>query len=143
MATSTRLAGALPYLPLVDEPCTHPRHRGQRCSIGNRDRVSRPAPAGIDVANQETVNALYGLLRGSAVHPADRSRLPATMAQVLAQVRTAAEALSATDVAEQLGVSRATAQRYLADLVRRGLLDLSLNYGTAGRPEHRYHVPRR
>jgi hypothetical protein len=29
---------------------------------------------------------------------------------------------------------RATAQRYLADLVRHGLLNLSLNYGTAGRP---------
>jgi response regulator of citrate/malate metabolism len=103
----------------------------------------RAGLAGIDVASQETVDALYGLLRGQAVHPADRRRLPATMAQVLAQVRAAPEALSATDVADQLGVSRATAQRYLADLVRRGLLDLSLNYGTAGRPEHRYHMSRR
>jgi response regulator of citrate/malate metabolism len=101
----------------------------------------RESLAGVDVANQEIVDTLYGLLRGPAVHQADRRRLPATMAQVLQQVRTAPQALSATEVAEQLGVSRATAQRYLADLVRRGLVDLSLNYGTTGRPEHRYHVP--
>jgi len=62
---------------------------------------------------------------------------------VLAQVRAAPQPLSAVEVAEQLGVGLATAQRYLADLVRRGLLDLSLTYGIAVRPEHRYHVPRR
>ncbi|WP_329048306.1 response regulator [Amycolatopsis sp. NBC_01488] len=92
-----------------------------------------------DVANQETVDALYGLLRGPAKRAGER-RLPTTMAQVLTTVRESVEPLSATGVAERLGISRATAQRYLADLVRRGLADLSLNYGTAGRPEHRYHA---
>lgn len=67
-------------------------------------------------------------------------QLPTTMAQVLTTVRESAEPLSATGVADRLGISRATAQRYLADLVRRNLVDLSLNYGTAGRPEHRYHA---
>lgn len=92
-----------------------------------------------DVASQETVDALYGLLRGPAKRTGER-RLPTTMAQVLTTVRESAEPLSATGVAERLGISRATAQRYLADLVRRDLVDLSLNYGTTGRPEHRYHT---
>jgi response regulator of citrate/malate metabolism len=95
----------------------------------------------VAVASQETVAMLYGLLRGPAARTADR-RLPPTMAQVLDKVRAAKEDISAVDVAEQLGVSRATAQRYLADLVRRGLIDLSLNYGSTGRPEHRYHINR-
>jgi response regulator of citrate/malate metabolism len=91
----------------------------------------------VAVANQETVDALYGLLRGPAGRTTDR-RLPPTMAQVLEKVREATVDISAVEVAEQLGVSRATAQRYLADLVRRGLVDLSLHYGNTGRPEHRY-----
>jgi response regulator of citrate/malate metabolism len=93
----------------------------------------------VAVANQETVDALYGLLRGPAARTTDR-RLPPTMAQVLVKVRQAIVDISAVEVAEQLGVSRATAQRYLADLVRRGLVDLSLHYGNTGRPEHRYRI---
>jgi two-component system CitB family response regulator len=55
-------------------------------------------------------------------------------------VRSAGHDVSAADVADRLGVSRATAQRYLADLLRRGLVELDLNYGSTGRPEHRYQV---
>jgi two-component system CitB family response regulator len=48
------------------------------------------------------------------------------------------DALTAQDVAEVTGVSRATAQRYLADLVAAGRVELGLRYGSTGRPEHRY-----
>lgn len=50
---------------------------------------------------------------------------------------------SASEVAQAVGISRPTAQRYLADLERRGLLRLELEYGATGRPVHRYVVPRR
>jgi len=50
----------------------------------------------------------------------------------------ASEALTAQEVAELTGVSRATAQRYLADLVSAGRVELGLRYGATGRPEHRY-----
>jgi response regulator of citrate/malate metabolism len=93
-----------------------------------------------DVANQDTVDALYGLLRGSGSAVTERRRLPPTMEQVLHIVRVAPEPVTAVDVAEKMGFSRATAQRYLADLVRRGLTDISLTYGTTGRPEHRYQT---
>ena len=45
---------------------------------------------------------------------------------------------SATDIAYRIGVSRATAQRHLAALAARGSVEVSLRYGTTGRPEHRY-----
>ena len=110
-----------------------------------RDQLSayrqlRTSMEGLAVADQETVDALYGLLRAPAARNADRRRLPPTMAQVLDVVRVAETDLSAAEVAERLGVSRATAQRYLADLVRRGLAELSLHRGGTGRPEHRYHA---
>jgi len=67
------------------------------------------------------------------------------MARVLDIVRSSATPLGAADVAERLGVSRPTAQRYLAILVQKQLIDLDLAYGATGRPEHRYlaRSPRR
>lgn len=92
------------------------------------------------VATQKTVDALYGLMRSPASRSSERGRLSPTAAEVLDQVRGCADGISASDVAGLLGVSRATAQRHLAQLVRAGLVDLRLNYGSTGRPEHRYRA---
>lgn len=46
--------------------------------------------------------------------------------------------LSAQEIAERTGLSRQTAQRYLKLLERTGRARLTLKYGDAGRPEHRY-----
>jgi response regulator of citrate/malate metabolism len=94
-------------------------------------------------ADQDTVDTLYSMLRSPAVDARQRRRLPATMARVLDTVAGATTPVNAVDVAETLGVSRPTAQRYLAILVQRGLVDLDLAYGATGRPEHRYSARRR
>lgn len=47
--------------------------------------------------------------------------------------------VSATSVAETVGISRATAQRYLSYLHQHGLVQRP-KYGEAGRPEHLYHM---
>ena len=60
---------------------------------------------------------------------------------VLGAVQDAAGPLSAGEVAAMVGVSRATAQRYLADMVSRDLLRMRLRYGAAGRPEQEYRAP--
>ena len=58
---------------------------------------------------------------------------------LICEVIEAAETpLSAHDVASRTGISRSTAQRYLRYLQDKGVLQLSLRYGDAGRPEHRY-----
>jgi two-component system CitB family response regulator len=67
-----------------------------------------------------------------------KGRSPQTARLVVDRLRSAAEPQTATDVAAALGLSRPTAQRYLADLAAAGRVDVSLRYGTAGRPEHRY-----
>jgi response regulator of citrate/malate metabolism len=89
-------------------------------------------------ADQNVVDALYSL-RGTSPRRAAATRtLQPTMARVLDIVTNAAEPIGATEVAEILGASRPTAQRYLASLVSKQLLDLNLSCGTTGRPEHRY-----
>ena len=93
-------------------------------------------------ADQHVVDALYSL-RGAPPRRAAATRtLQPTMARVLQIVVAAPAPIGAAEVAEILGASRPTAQRYLAGLVDKQLLDLDLTYGATGRPEHRY-LPRR
>ena len=57
---------------------------------------------------------------------------------VLDAVRGTSEPMSAGEVAAAIGISRATAQRYLATLVSKGRLRMQLRYGSTGRPEQEY-----
>lgn len=51
-------------------------------------------------------------------------------------------ALSATEVGNEVGVSRTTARKYLEYLISLGTLTISLDYGTKGRPERKYRLNR-
>jgi response regulator of citrate/malate metabolism len=89
-------------------------------------------------ADQEDVDSLFGLLRASEVAPPPKGHSAPTLALVREVFQDGDAEWSAAEVAEQVGISRPTAQRYLAHLVRSGLLELHLRYGATGRPEHRY-----
>lgn len=67
-----------------------------------------------------------------------KGRSAVTAEAIATTLRKSREPLTAVGVAESVGVSRATAQRYLSDLARAGRVDLRLRYGTTGRPEHEY-----
>jgi response regulator of citrate/malate metabolism len=92
----------------------------------------------IDEAEQHDVDTLFGLLRGPA--PLPKGQSGPTMARIRELLQAATRDVSATEIAEQVGISRATAQRYLAELARQGKIELHLHYGTTGRPEHRYRI---
>ncbi|WP_280464836.1 helix-turn-helix domain-containing protein, partial [Nocardia brasiliensis] len=62
---------------------------------------------------------------------------------VLQSILAADNPLSAGEVATAIGISRATAQRYLATLVGTGTLRMSLRYGSTGRPEQEYSATSR
>jgi response regulator of citrate/malate metabolism len=94
--------------------------------------------ARIDQAEQHEVDALYGLLRGPA--PLPKGQSGPTMTRIRELLQTSEDDVSAADIARQVGISRSTAQRYLAELARQGKIELHLHYGAAGRPEHRYRI---
>ena len=75
---------------------------------------------------------------GPAVPPA-RS---VTKELVMNALRQSEQPMSAGEVAVETGVSRATAQRYLAALVAKGSLRMQLRYGSTGRPEQEYRLVR-
>jgi response regulator of citrate/malate metabolism len=94
--------------------------------------------ARVSEAEQHEVDALYSLLRGPA--PLPKGQSAPTMTRIRELLRSARQDLSAADIAAQIGISRSTAQRYLVELGRQGVVELRLDYGTAGRPEHRYRL---
>lgn len=99
-------------------------------------RYRRQLAASTDF-DQQGVDRLYRTLQGVEDSSAATSVAPTEQA-VLACVRQSREPMNVAEVAEAVGVARATAQRYLAALVANESLELQLGYGTRGRPEHRY-----
>jgi response regulator of citrate/malate metabolism len=89
-------------------------------------------------AEQHEVDALYNLLRGPSGPPKGQSRT--TMSLIRDLLKGSESDLSAAEIASEIGISRSTAQRYLAEMARQGRVELRPHYGTAGRPEHRYRL---
>lgn len=108
-----------------------------------RDRLERYAALKqrlerLREASQGDVDHLFSLLRVEG-----RPRLPKgisapTLGLVVAAARESEAEVTAVDVAEQAGISRGTARRYLEYLESLGSVELTLRYGATGRPEHLY-----
>jgi response regulator of citrate/malate metabolism len=93
--------------------------------------------------HQQEVDRLFGLMRrgaGGAGLALPKGQSPTTAALILSELGDADGPLAASEVAERVGVSRSTAQRYLASLADAGRVRLKLRYGATGRPEHRYEL---
>lgn len=89
-------------------------------------------------AEQAQVDRIFGALSASAEPGLPKGHSPTTAELVRRALVTAEGPLSAQEIAEETGLSRQTAQRYLKLLERTGRARLTLKYGDAGRPEHRY-----
>jgi len=92
-----------------------------------------------DELEQEGMDSVFGAQAASAVPVSASTGFSGPTSELIRQIlREAQEPLSAQEVAEQAGVSRSTAQRYLKHMEKRGSVLLTLKYGAAGRPEHHY-----
>jgi response regulator of citrate/malate metabolism len=95
-----------------------------------------------DEAEQADVDELFGLLRTPGLTRPPKGHSAPTLELVRNAVTASSGDVSAAEVAESVGISRATAQRYLSYLERHGVVKLHLRYGSTGRPEHRYRSSR-
>lgn len=68
------------------------------------------------------------------------SAVNTTTARVLETLHSSGRSLTAAEVGESAGVSRATAQRHLARLAEQRAVVVTLRYGSTGRPEHLYRA---
>ncbi|MCC9742894.1 response regulator [Streptomyces sp. MNU89] len=105
-------------------------------AVGPAAPATGPAPPG---AAPAAVPAA-----GTTRPVAGAARLPKgvteqTAALVREAVTDAGDGLSASECAALTGLSRVSARRYLEYFVTAGHAEVRLRYGTAGRPERRYH----
>ena len=133
MVRSAMQVGAVYYLvkpfgfgQLRDQLAAYARWRGGLATTGEAD--------------QATVDRLYGLLRPSTSSNALRGQLGPTMQAILEFIRGAEHPVGASQIAEEMGFSRPTAQRHLSKLERLGFIELHLSYGATGRPNHLYRA---
>jgi response regulator of citrate/malate metabolism len=98
-----------------------------------------------DDAGQDDITKVFELLRAAAapIGGTEHDHLAPTLRLIHDAITSSGGSLSASEVARAIGISRATAQRYLSRLEQSGLLTLELRYGSTGRPEHRYSAARR
>ncbi|MEX3103874.1 HTH domain-containing protein [Streptomyces sp. V2] len=89
-------------------------------------------------AEQADVDRMFGALSAPSEPGLPKGHSPTTAELVRQSLMHADGPLSAQEIADRTGVSRQTAQRYLKLLERTGRARLTLKYGDAGRPEHRY-----
>jgi two-component system CitB family response regulator len=125
-------AGALNYLvkpfdadDLAERLVAYARYHAQLSPTGR-------------TASQADIDRAVRLL-----HERDRKDTPKGRSAVTAQLivdglREYGQPASAAEVAAQLGIARATAQRYLTALTQDGSATMKLRYGATGRPEHEY-----
>ncbi|WP_236566689.1 response regulator transcription factor [Nocardia sp. CY41] len=123
-------AGALAYLV---KPFPHTELAARLAAYARYRRIL----AVPQVDNARVSAALHALRPAVTASPAATVSSP-TKEAVLQAIVEAGAPLSAGEVAGAIGVSRATAQRYLAGLVASGTVRMSLRYGATGRPEQEY-----
>jgi response regulator of citrate/malate metabolism len=88
--------------------------------------------------DQHDIDHVFSLLRSRRRHALPKGISAPTLEIVVDALRDSAGEVTAVAVANTTGISRGTARRYLEYLALTGAVELSLRYGTTGRPEHLY-----
>lgn len=92
----------------------------------------------LDAADQADIDHVFSLLRFHGHRSLPKGISRPTVDVVVKAVRSAEGDVTAIEVANRAGISRGTARRYLEYLAAIGAVELSLRYGSTGRPEHLY-----
>ncbi|MFF9113908.1 MULTISPECIES: response regulator [unclassified Streptomyces] len=103
-----------------------------------RDRLVRYADfraAAGEASGQEEVDRALAALRAPAPASLPKGLSAPTLERVTSALREDTDGLTATALAETVGISRITARRYLEHLVDTGRAARRPQYGTVGRPE--------
>jgi response regulator of citrate/malate metabolism len=98
----------------------------------------RAAGSASDLNQVQVDQIFHGVGRPTPALPKGLS--PETMELIMGALTEAADALGAEDVAQLTGISRVSVRRYLRHLADSGEAVLIQDYGTAGRPRHRFQL---
>lgn len=94
--------------------------------------------SGTNLGGSEVDSALDALRPRIAPPQSPTAVASPTKQLVLQALRSSGRPMSSAEVSTAIGVSRATAQRYLSALANSGEVKIQLRYGTTGRPEQEF-----
>jgi two-component system CitB family response regulator len=94
----------------------------------------------IGTAEQGDVDRIFSTLRSARTESLPKGLSDSTLDLIIQVLGKSQSGLAAAAVADEAGVSRVTARRYLDHLCQLGRAELALRYGGPGRPEHRYQL---
>jgi response regulator of citrate/malate metabolism len=104
-------------------------------------RRTRSALSTSEIADQKQIDELFGLPADSGA--AGQADLPKGLSRettlAVLGILSKDEAISATECAQRIGLSRVSARRYLEHLEQTSVVEVSLKYGV-GRPERLYRL---
>ncbi len=124
-------SGALHYLTKPFEPKQLTgrleAYRQLRNELANRAEV-----------DQEQIDRLWSYIRTSPERDLPKGHSAHTLALVVSTLRATDKELTADEVSKTTGISKTSSQRYLSYLARISKVSVTMRYGAAGRPEHRY-----
>jgi response regulator of citrate/malate metabolism len=89
-------------------------------------------------ASQSEVDQAFASLRAPSELPLPKGLAPSTLESVKDFLTKQSGAVSASEVMDELGMSRVTARRYLEYLADAGTVSRTARYGAPGRPENEY-----
>ncbi|MGC8465901.1 MAG: HTH domain-containing protein [Acidimicrobiales bacterium] len=101
-------------------------------------RLMRQEFDSYDEVDQAQIDRLWSVLRSSPDETLPKGHSPHTMELIVSTLKAVNETLTADEIARRTGLSRSTVQRYLAYLSKLGRVNLTMRYGSTGRPEHLY-----
>ncbi|MBM6401852.1 response regulator [Phycicoccus sonneratiae] len=91
-----------------------------------------------EVVGQDDVDRVFSRVSAGGAVVLPKGLSPETARLVEGTLSGAGGTLSASEVAEGVGISRVSARRYLEHFVAVGRADVRLRYGSTGRPERLY-----
>ena len=92
------------------------------------------------VGDQAEIDRIFGRSEPTIAESLPKGMSPETAALILATLRQRSDEQSAQQCAAAVGISRVSASRYLEFFVSQGRAQVSLRYGSRGRPERRYRI---
>jgi response regulator of citrate/malate metabolism len=107
-----------------------------------RDQLAAGSGGTKSGASQSDVDQAFASLRAPTELPLPKGLSASTLDAVQEFMKQQADAVSATEVMDALGMSRVTARRYLEYLADAGTVSRTARYGAPGRPENEYRWSR-
>jgi response regulator of citrate/malate metabolism len=92
------------------------------------------------VGDQAEIDRIFGRSEPTIAESLPKGMSLETAELILATLRERTEEQSAQQCAAAVGISRVSARRYLEFFVSQGRAQVSLRYGSRGRPERRYRL---